>query len=58
MTFLSIVVPVLDEGATLATRLQALAPLRARGAEGARHQACNVIKQWICAGHAATPSPG
>jgi rSAM/selenodomain-associated transferase 2/rSAM/selenodomain-associated transferase 1 len=33
MTFLSIVVPVLDEGATLATRLQALAPLRARGAE-------------------------
>ena len=30
---LSIVVPVLDEGATLAPRLQALAPLRARGAE-------------------------
>ena len=30
---LSIVVPVLDEAGTLAARLQALAPLRARGAE-------------------------
>jgi rSAM/selenodomain-associated transferase 2/rSAM/selenodomain-associated transferase 1 len=30
---LRIVVPVLDEGTTLARRLQALAPLRARGAE-------------------------
>ncbi len=30
---LAIVVPVLDEAATLAARLQALAPLRARGAE-------------------------
>lgn len=33
MTRLSIVVPVLDEADTLAARLQALAPLRARGAE-------------------------
>ena len=33
MTMLSIVVPVLDEGATLAERLLSLAPLRARGAE-------------------------
>lgn len=30
---LSIIVPVLNEGATLAARLDALAPLRARGAE-------------------------
>ncbi len=33
MTFLRIVVPVLDEGPALASRLAALQPLRARGAE-------------------------
>lgn len=49
---LSIVVPVLDEAATVAQRLQALAPLRARGAEvlvvdgGSRDGTADAARPW------------